>query len=122
MLEEFAGRGAKISYEFASYLALVGQSPMNINRLLNEGVERLFRIGDIYEHGTPDQKKSVIGSMYPENLMFDGFKVRTARVNEVARVLYTLGEGLGENETGQREGNSALSCMVTPSGFKPETY
>jgi hypothetical protein len=38
------------------------------------------------------------------------------------RLKYTLNADSSENETGQKTGISALSCSVTPSGFKPETY
>jgi hypothetical protein len=52
----------------------------------------------IYEKGNMQQKRAVIGSMYSENSMFDGFLVRTARVNEVVRLIFNLGEAFRGNK------------------------
>jgi len=60
--------------------------------------------------------------MYPEKLSFDGFLVRTFRANEAASLICSLGAGFGENKKGQNGEISVLSCEVTPSGFKPETF
>jgi site-specific DNA recombinase len=76
----------------------------------------------MYENGNIDQKKTVIRSMYPEKLTFDGFLVRTARVNEVARLIFNMDAAFRGNKKGQKSEFSPLSCEVTPSGFKPETY
>jgi site-specific DNA recombinase len=61
-------------------------------------------------------RKAGIGSMYPENLTFDGFLVRTARVNEVARLIFNIDEAFRGNKKGQKSENTPLSCLVTPSG------
>jgi len=58
-------------------MAGVGQSPTNIDRLIEQGVGNLFRIADVYADGSPAQKKLVIGSMFPEKMTFDGFLLRT---------------------------------------------
>jgi hypothetical protein len=60
--------------------------------------------------------------MSPEKLTFDGTLLRTARVNEVARIIFTLDAGFSGNKKGQKSKNSPLSCVVTLSGFKPETF
>jgi site-specific DNA recombinase len=91
-------------------------SPMNIDQLVDQGVENLFRVSQVYEAGSPEQKKSVVGSMFPENLTFDGFLVRTTRLNEGARLIYTLNAGLSENKNGQSEEISALSNSVIRMG------
>jgi len=76
-----------------------------------------MRISDqLYKNGGPDQKRMVIGSIFPKNLTFDGFVVRTGLVSEIARILFSGGAGLAENNTGQKEGNSLLSCEVTRIG------
>jgi hypothetical protein len=60
--------------------------------------------------------------MFPEKLTFDGILVRTGRVNEAARMLYGLDEGFSGNKKGQKSDFTPLSCVVTLSGFKPETF
>jgi len=54
----------------------------------------------------------MIGSVYPEKLTFDGDRLRTTRINEAVRLIYTLDKGLPEKETGQRGENPALSSEV----------
>jgi site-specific DNA recombinase len=84
-------------------LANANEAPTNIDKLLGQGVTTLFRIDRLYEEGSPERKNSIIGSMYPEKLTFDGFVLRTARVNEVARLIYTLDEGFSENKKRTKE-------------------
>jgi site-specific DNA recombinase len=103
-------------------LSTVPTTEFNINGLLDQGLANFFRLDKIYENGNMIQKRAVIGSMYPENLTFDGFLVRTTRVNEVARLAFNISTGLRGNKKGQKSKISPLSWVVTPSGFKPETY
>lgn len=92
-------------------LCLPSYFPYNvaIDRLVEQGVSKLFYISQIFERGSPAQKKLVVGSIYPENFTFDGFLVRTARVNVAARLIYELGVGFSENKKGQSAEISALS-------------
>jgi site-specific DNA recombinase len=73
----------------------------NFDALLNVGLDNLFRLNEIYHNGTIIEKRQVIGSVYPEKLSFDGEQLRTTRINEAVRLIYTLDKGLPENEKGQ---------------------
>ena len=59
--------------------------------------------------------------MYPEKMTFDGFSVRTNRINEVARLIYSMDVGSIENKNRTRGNNSSLSCEVGMAGFEPAT-
>lgn len=118
MKEEYT---AKLTRLEASLLNC-NDTPLNIDKLLGQGVNTLFRIDRLYEEGSPEKKNAIIGSMFPEKLTFDGFLLRTARVNEVARLIYRMDVGFSENKKGQKSDFSLLSCEVTPQGFKPETF
>jgi hypothetical protein len=61
-------------------------------------------------------------NMIPENLTIDGFGVRTARLNEVVSLIYSLSEGSSPKKKQDKRKKSVLSCWVTLSGFKPETF
>jgi site-specific DNA recombinase len=50
----------------------------------------------LYEEGTLAQKRQIVGSIYPEKLVFDGFQYRTTRLNEAVRLIYTLDKGFSE--------------------------
>jgi hypothetical protein len=43
-------------------------------------------------------------------------------VNEGARLIYTLNEGLRENKNGQSEENSALFCSGTRAGHSSNRF
>jgi site-specific DNA recombinase len=93
----------------------------DFDTLLKQGLGNLFRLSEIYEKGSIIEKRQVIGSVYPEKLTFDGDQLRTTRINEAVRLIYTLDKGLPEKETGQRGGNPTLSCKVGMTGFEPAT-
>ena len=75
----------------------------------------------MYEKANDKDKREIIGSIYPEKLVFDGFNYRTARLNEAVELIYKLGKGLNENKNGQTESNFDLSTSVTWIGFEPMT-
>ncbi|HEY4206382.1 MAG TPA: hypothetical protein VGM31_06215 [Puia sp.] len=92
---------------------------LNFSGLLDAGLKTLFRAGNIYENGTIEKKREIISSFYPEKLTFNGDDFRTSRVNEAARLIYSLGEGFGGNEKGQSGTISALSSQVGKTGLPP---
>ena len=57
--------------------------------------------------------------MYPEKLTFDGFALRTNRINEVVRLIYSMEEGFSENKNRTNGNKSDLSCNVGLLGFEP---
>ena len=74
---------------------------------------------DLYVKSDTKKKRQIIGSMYPEKLVFDGFHYRTVRLNPAVELKYRLGNGFSENETGEIAPKSDFSCFVDPYGFEP---
>lgn len=91
----------------------------NIQPLLNKGLENLLKIDYIYESGSIEQKRNVIGSMFPEKLTFDGISFRTTRVNEVAQFIYLINNELQPQKKRTRNTFAHLSAWEVPSGFEP---
>ena len=85
---------------------------VDIKDLLEKGVNNLLKLEHIYETSDIEKKREIINSMYPEKMTFDGFSVRTNRINEVVRLIYSMGEGLSENKNRTNQNNSGLSCQV----------
>lgn len=81
-------------------------------------------LDEVCEKGDNKIKREIIGSIYPEKIVFDGDNFRTARFNEVVQLIYTLGNGFSEKEKGQTEENFDLSRSVPGTGiFKvPKRY
>ena len=59
-------------------------------------------------------KREIIGSIFPEKLVFDGMHYRTARLNEAVSLIYSLDKAFSENKNGQNHQNFELSSLVTP--------
>ena len=73
----------------------------------------------LYEHGDNKSKREIIGSIYPEKLVFDGFQYRTTRLNEAVELIYSMDKGFSKNKNGQTESKIDLSTLVTRPGFEP---
>src|ERR1700753_2782013 len=65
------------------------------------------------------RKRVIIGSIYPEKFIVDGFRYRTTRVNEAVELIYALDLGFSQNETGQTKEVFDLSSEVAQPGFEP---
>jgi hypothetical protein len=94
----------------------VREEDQDVPGLLDAGIANLLKLDYIYLDGGIEKKREVIGSMYPEKLTFDGERLRTTRINEAARIIYTLDKGLPENEKGQNGNFSILSSQVALAG------
>lgn len=93
----------------------------DVEGLLKVGLEQLMQLDYCYEKGNVREKRMLIGSIFPENLVIEELKVRTARVNEVVQVIYLINKELGGKKNGQRAPKSSLSSKVHPRGFEPLT-
>jgi len=97
--------------------ALINQ-PDNFDTIIKRGLGNLFHLSEIYENGSSEEKRKVIGSVYPEKLTFDGDQLRTTRINEAVRLIYTLDASLPKKQTGQSGEIPTLSCEVGMTGFE----
>lgn len=104
-----------------SRLFTASSGDTDIEGLLRKAIENLSRLEQLWEEAIAERKRLIIGSIFPEKLVFDGNTFQTARLNEGVRLIYTLNEGFSGNEKGQKTDISALSSSVTRIGFKPMT-
>lgn len=100
-------------------LTTFNQENIDIASLLDEGVNNLLKLDYIYENGDIEKKRQVISSIYPEKLSFSENGVRTSRINEAVRIIYSLDKDSSENKNRTNENNSHLSCQVGMTGFEP---
>jgi len=54
----------------------------------------------------------LIGSIFPENIEFDGKKIRTTRINDVLRYILLIDNDLYKNKKGQISKFLSLSRLV----------
>ena len=100
-------------------LADCSNTHKGIDGLLQKAMDSLCKLDTLYEEGTVAQKRQIIGSIFPEKLVFDGFQYRTDTLNEAVRLIYTLGEGLGEMKNRKDGEISSHSYEVVPTGIEP---
>jgi site-specific DNA recombinase len=104
-----------------SKLIELSKESNNIEPLLNKAIANLTSLDKLYENANNENKREIIGSIYPEKLVFNGFHYRTARLNEAVRLIYTMGKSFSENKNGQTEAIFNLSNTVNRIGFEPMT-
>jgi site-specific DNA recombinase len=97
----------------------LSQEFKNIEPLLNKALTMLTCLDKLYENADNKGKREIIGLIYPEKLVFDGFQYRTARLNEAVRLIYSLDKGFSENKNGQTESIFDLPTSVPRTGFEP---
>ena len=90
----------------------------NSSTLLKKAIKTLTQIDSLYQNGTVEEKRQIIGSIFPEKLVFDGNSFRTARLNEVVRLIFKLGTGFSETKNRTTLKNFELSGEEVPSRFE----
>ncbi len=72
-----------------------------------------------YVESAPYLKQRIIGSIFPEKILFSGNYFRTTRINVVAELIRSINKPFDRNKNGQFCEKSKLSCMVAPTGIEP---
>src|SRR5438105_5342597 len=103
-------------------LASLSDAHENIEAILDKAVNTLSHLDTLYENASSVKKREIIGSIFPEKLIFDGFNYRTARLNEAVRLIYSLDAAFEGNKNGTSENFSNLSHQVIRTGFEPVAY
>ena len=93
------------------------QKPFDIEQAL----ENAFNLADRYAQEPAEQKRKIISSMFPENLVFDGEKYRTTKVNEVMELISAMEAALPQNKNGTNLSEKDLSHLADRTGLEPAT-
>lgn len=78
---------AKIE-ELENKLGNLSDKHTEINNLLQNALKRVSDLDLLYEKGTVEEKRQIISSTFPENIVFDGERHRTPRVNAGLLLIY----------------------------------
>lgn len=95
---------------------------INISNQIRKAIHNLSNLNEIFENGTVSNRRKVVGSIFPEKLVFEGLNFRTTKVNEAVQLIFNMGEGFGEKKSGQTDEKIDLSTWVIRIGFEPMTY
>lgn len=103
-------------------LDIINSSVENIGGLMDQGIDNLLKLNECFKGGDWSESRSLIGSIYPENLTFNGYSFRTARVNEVVNFIYLINNKLDKNKNGTKKNFSSLFRIVAGTGLEPVTF
>ena len=92
-----------------------------LHKLLKSELIKLVSLDRWYIEGTMEQKRQIIGSMFPENLHFDGTQHRTTRVNAAVLLIYKKMSEIQGKKNGTSLSFLDLSQDVTRLGLEPRT-
>lgn len=88
-----------------------------IDDLLDKALYNLAHIDERYEKADIKGKRQIIGSIYPEKIVFEENTYRTARLNEAVSLIYKLSKAFSQNKNGQTSTKTDLSNEVIRIGL-----
>jgi site-specific DNA recombinase len=90
-------------------------------KLLEQSVKQISNLSKLYATYNLNAKASLLGSIFPEKLKFDGKKCRTTRINELLRLTMTIDKGFRKTKDRTISKNLVLSGLVENIGVEPMT-
>jgi site-specific DNA recombinase len=108
MKTEYSAKLEKLEDKFST----CNHDHVDIKDLLDKGINNLLKLDNLFETADIEMKREIVSSMYSEKMTFNGFSFRTSRINEIARMIYSLDEDYSENKNRANGNNSNLSCQV----------
>ena len=91
------------------------------NQYLKWGCSLLADLPTYYDGASIEVKQKIVGSIFPEKLVFDNGNYRTNRVNEVVGLLCSNDRGFSLNKKGQDSKIETLPCAAPRAGLEPAT-
>ena len=74
-------------------------SPVNLEKILDKAVHALSNIDIVYNGSDTNQKREIIGSIYPEKLVFSESGYRTTKINEAAALIFQINSDLEQGKS-----------------------
>ncbi len=87
--------------------------------LLESGIHLLENVQEAYTTSSINLKHKIVGSIFMEQLSFDGKKCRTPKLNRLFDLLPNMDKGLGKLKRGQVKEIFNLSPSAERGGFEP---
>jgi site-specific DNA recombinase len=90
-----------------------------IDHLIGQSVHNLIHLRNLFENGNNAVKRKIVGSIFTENLLFDGIECRTPKLNEAVELIYSVDKGFSEKKMRQNDQKIELSRLVAGTGIEP---
>ena len=94
----------------------------NFDKYIRYGLSLLSGLPRYYREASLPVKQKLVGSIFPEKLIYDHGKYRTTKMNEVLTMLIQKEQEFNEKQKRtDRHSVGDQSCRVGPTGFEPVT-
>jgi site-specific DNA recombinase len=90
-----------------------------IFKLYKDGLKSMENFNKQYIDSDIEQKRLLIGSIFPEKFQFDNKKVRTADINPILLKIASINRGLKGNKKRDKSKKIDLSRLVLKMGLEP---
>jgi site-specific DNA recombinase len=94
----------------------------NVSGLIYHVIENLKNLYLMYIEADIEKKRRIIGSLFPEKLVFDNDALRTTKINQAMNLIYQINSELEGRKIKTRADKSPRVFKVHPIGFEPMTY
>ncbi len=95
------------------------QNSIDVESMVEKAISILSNLDETYQKADVNQKREIIGSIYPEKLVFSENNYRTGRINEVAALIYHINSTLPHKKTGTSDESSSKFRLVPRAGVEP---
>ena len=111
----YSAQKTEIKEKIANFKA----SKRELVELIQSGLHLLENIRETYTTGSIHLKHKIVGSIFMEQLSFDGKKCRTPKLNRIFDLFPNIDKGLGKLKRGQLNEIFQLSPTAESEGFEP---
>lgn len=106
---------ANLTREQSKYTRSVGQ----IDEKVNKSIAIISNLANLYQQRDITTKQRIIGSIFPEKLIYRENSVRTVKLNRVVALSLSIGKGSAELKKEKHTDFGVLSHRVESEGFEP---
>jgi site-specific DNA recombinase len=100
-------------------LNTIQNTEFNLLSKLEKSIKLITNLEQIYHESDLATKTKLLGSIFPEKIVFDGAKCRTKRINELLKQTLMIDRGLHKIKSGQIFQHLDLSTLVARRGVEP---
>jgi hypothetical protein len=92
---------------------------VDVEEILYRALENLKKLDLLYLEGENNEKRKIIGSIFPEKWTYDGIEHRTGQENLGMELIYLLNNKLRHKKTGVKTSKSDYSGQVHSAEVEP---
>lgn len=108
-------------FEINQKMRNIKVSSTNFENFILSGIHLLKNLGKMHDLASVSLKQKILGSIFVDQIIFDGKICRTPEINSAFKLILKHGGAFGTNKKGQPLNFSRLSSQVESEGFEPSS-